>query len=324
MKKYILPVLALALLTGCGKVSEVKDDDRPINIVSGTVEGTAKVTTTTESDDDTVSGTTTDKAGNKVSGTTTTTSAGSKKSAVTRANGGSGGVYGTTRAVPVAPKNNNTKKTTTTAATTTQPVTQTPSFNPKDCSSISFGYSNSTPNKIEVSREYSDGNARSYQTISADTSEIQKALEKDPAKTINDFVIKSDLDFDGYPDIFIVEKPDGLNKTGKYYHYDPENGNYQPWSELNGIKVELSGNESDAVLKTVEKKDDVEYEEKTYKWNEQKQLVMIKYMHKYRAGDTILIDYVDYDANGAEILRETRDENGNLVGGNTANQAQGE
>ncbi len=325
MKKYIFPVLALALLTGCGKVSDVKDTEKPINIVSGTVEGTTKDISTTDTEantDDTVSGTTTNKAGNKVSGTTTTTSAGSKKSAVTRANGGSGGVYGTTRAVPVAPNNNNTKKTTTTAAPTTQPATETPHFDPKDCSSISFGYSNSTPNKIDVSRQYSDGKARSYQVLSADTSEIQKAIEKDSSKTINDFVIKSDYDFDGYPDIFIIEKPDDLNKTGKYYHYDPENGSYQPWSELNGIRFELSGNAAEDMLTAIEKKDDIEYEERIYKWNEQDQLVLRKYTHKYKAGDTILIDYVDYDANGAEVFRETRDENGSLVGGNTEENAQ--
>ncbi|MBP5759114.1 MAG: hypothetical protein J6W45_06895, partial [Bacteroidales bacterium] len=128
----------------------------------------------------------------------------------------------------------------------------------------------------------------------------------------------------GYPDIFISEKPDDLNKTGKYYHYDPESGNYQAWAELNSIHLEFARNAAEDLLITVEKKDDIEYEEKTYKWNDQKQLVMIKYMHKYKAGDTILIDYVDYDANGAEVLRETRDENGNLVGGNTDNQAQGE
>jgi hypothetical protein len=327
MKKYILPVLALALLTGCGKVSEVKDTDRPINIVSGTVEGTTKdiSTTDTAADDDIVSGTDTDKAGNKVSGTTTTTSAGSKKSAVTRANGGSGGVYGTTRAVPVAPKSNNTKKTTTTAApATTQPATQSPKFDPKDCSSISFGYSNSTPNKIDVSRQYNDGQARSYQVLSADTAEIQKAIEKDSSKTINDFVIKNDYDFDGYPDIFIIEKPDDLNKTGKYYHYDPESGNYQAWAELNSIHLEFARNAAEDLLITVEKKDDIEYEEKAYYWNEQNQLSLRSYTHKYKAGDTILIEYVGYDNSGAETFRETRDENGNLVGGNTGDQSQGE
>lgn len=326
MKRYILPVLALALLTGCGKVSDVKDTDKPINIVSGTVEGTTKdiSTTDTEADEDAVSGTTTNKAGNKVSGTTTTTSAGSKKSAVTRANGGSGGVYGTTRAVPVAPKTNNTKKTTTTAAPTTQLATQAPSFDPKECSSISFGYSSSTPNKIDVSRQYSDGKTRSYQVLSADTTEIQKAIEKDSSKTMNDFVVKNDYDFDGYPDIFIIEKPDDLNKSGKYYHYDPESGSYQSWAELNSLRFQLDMNTAGGILTAVEKKDDIEYEQKEYKWNEQKQLVLVKYTHKYKSGDKILIDYVDYDDNGAEVLRETRDENGSLVGGNTEENTQGE
>ncbi|SHM54719.1 membrane lipoprotein lipid attachment site-containing protein [Ruminococcus flavefaciens] len=319
MKKYILPIVALALLTGCGKVSDVKDTDKPINIVSGTVEGTTRDISTTDTeattDDDTVSGTTTKTAGNKVSGTTTTAKAGSKKSAVTRANGGSGGVYGTTRAVPVAPKST-TKTKATTAATTTQPATQAPKADFEDCSTISFGISENTSNKIDVSRQYNDGKARSYQVLSADTSGIQEAIKKDPSKTVNDFVIKNDLDFDGYPDIFIIEKPDELNKTGKYYRYDHETGNYQAWQELNGIHFELNGNAELKQLKTTEQKEDGGYEEKIYVWNEQKQLVILKYTHKYKSGDSFLIDYVDYDNNGAEILRETRDENGSLVGGN--------
>ena len=75
MKKYILPVIGLALLTGCGKVVD-SSNDKPINIVSGTVEGTTKdiSTTDTEADDDIVSGTTTDKAGNKEPAYTTTAS----------------------------------------------------------------------------------------------------------------------------------------------------------------------------------------------------------------------------------------------------------
>lgn len=320
MKKYILPVIALALLTGCGKVSDVKDTDKPINIVSGTVEGTTRDVSTTDTEattDDTVSGTTTKTAGNKASGTTTTTAKAGEKKVVTRANGGSGGVYGTTRAVPVAPKSTTKAKETTAAPTTTQPATQAPKIDYEDYNSITFGYTKDTPNKIDVSRKYTDGKIRSYQVLSADTSEIQKAIEKDSTKTVNDFVIRTDLDFDNYPDIFIIEKPDENNKTGKYYHYDPENGNYQPWTELNGIHLELERNAELSQLKTTEKKDDGGYEEKVYSWNEQKQLVLLKYTHKYKAGDKFLIDYVDYDSNGAEILRETRDENGSLVGGNT-------
>jgi len=322
MKKYILPVLALALLAGCGKVSDATGDDNHISIVSGTVEGTTKGISTSDTEAETTSGTASTKvAGSKISGTTTaaTTKTGAR-AAVTRASGGSGGVYGTTRAVPAAPKQNKT----TTAAAPTQPATQAPSFDPKDCSSITYGFSSNTPNKIDVSRQYSDGKQRSYQVLSADTSEIQKAIEQDPSKSINDFIVNNDYDFDNYPDIFIIERPDDLNKTGKYYHYDPENGTYQPWAELNGIRFELERNAAEGILGTTETKDDIEYEQKIYKWNAQKQLVMVKYTHQYQAGDNVFIDYVNYDENGVEILRETRDSSGNLIGGNTEEQAQDE
>lgn len=322
MKKYIFPVLAVALLTGCGKVSDATGDDNHISIVSGTVEGTSKEVSTSDTEAETTSGTTATKvAGSKISGTTTAASTKKgAKSAVTRASGGSGGVYGTTREVPVAPRQN---KTTTTVAPT-QPATHAPSFDPKECSSITYSFSSNSPNKIDVSRQYSDGKERSYQVISADTTEIQKAMEQDPSKSINDFIVKNDYDFDNYPDIFIIERPDDTNKTGKYYHYDPENGTYQPWAELNGIRFELERNAAEGILGTTETKDDIEYEQKIYKWNAQKQLVMVKYTHQYQAGDRVLIDYVNYDDNGTEILRETRDSSGSLIGGNSEEQPQDE
>ena len=51
---------------------------------------------------------------------------------------------------------------------------------------------------------------------------------------------------------------------------------------------------------------------------------MVKYTHQYQAGDRVLIDYVNYDDNGTEILRETRDSSGSLIGGNSEEQPQDE
>lgn len=315
MKKYIFPVLVLALMTGCGKISEVSED-KPVQVVSGTVEGATKDNSTTYSDIDeasTASSTTsTNAAGSKISGTTTTSSKGGSAQTATRASGGSGGVYGTTRSVPVAPKtstnaNSNPNTTTTTA--------QSPSFDPKDFSSISFEFSESTPNKIEVSREFSDGRSRSYQVLSVDTSEIQRILEEDPTKSINDFIVKADFDFDHYPDIFIIEKQDELNKAGKYYRYDPETGTYQSWSELNSLHFEIKCDETAGTLAICENKDNEEYEEKIYMWNEQKQLVLRYYTHKYSdvGEDDILMEYIAYDENGDVVSRELFDRNGNLI-----------
>ena len=94
MKKFVFPVLMLALLAGCGKVSDASGVESRINIVSGTVEGTTRDISTTDTEvttDETSTKngttTTTKTAGEKVSGSTTTT----KKTRVqpaTRASGG--------------------------------------------------------------------------------------------------------------------------------------------------------------------------------------------------------------------------------------------
>lgn len=317
MKKFIFPVVLLALLAGCGKVKDVSDVSSHIDIVSGTASATTQKTSATEAetttDDDEKKTTTTNSAGEKISGTTTAAKATGR--VVTRAtSGGNSVVHGTTRVVPTAPKT--TSKTTTSSTSTQQPTTQPATYDPKDYSSISFEIKGE---KLEVVRPYSDGKTHSPQSLTVDTSEIKETLEKEPSKTINDFIEKVDYDNDGYPDLFVVEKEDELNKSGKYFKYDPEKGAYTTWNELNALKYEIKMDNSTNRLIVCDKKEDkVEYEKKSYEWNAQKQLILREYIHQYTAGDgDILIDYINYDENGTEISRETRDSSGNLVGDNT-------
>ena len=65
------------------------------------------------------------------------------------------------------------------------------------------------------------------------------------------------------------------------------------------------------------KEDKIEYEKKSYEWNGQNKLVLREYIHQYTTDGDILIDYINYDENGSEISRETRDSSGNLVGDST-------
>lgn len=239
MKKCILPVILLALLSGCGKVSDASGVESRINIVSGIVEGTTRSRTTSETeamtDGHTTGSTTSKTAGEKVSGTTTTKSKKSSVQAATRASGGnSGGSRGTTRHVPTV------QRTTTTAA---QPTSQTPTIDPKDYSSITFEL-NSSSNEIDVSREGMSGSIQVLKDV--DLTEIRNTIANDPSKTINDFIVRqNDFDFDGYPDLFIIEKQDELNKTGKYYRYDPTKGIYTAWSELNNQRFEAMVNSAE-------------------------------------------------------------------------------
>lgn len=313
MKKCIFSVILLALLTGCGKVTDVNGSESRISIVSGTVEGTTRELETTETDVTTDEGTTDEKTtttktvGDKVSGTTAVTTKKSNVQSATRASGGSsGGVRGTTRQVPTAPR--------TTTTTSEQTTTQPPTFDPKEHNSISFGYDSQTPNKIEVLRQYSDGKERSYQVLSVDTTEIQAAMEADPTKTIDSFIVRTDFDLDDYPDLFIIEKQDELNKTGKYYRYDPEHGTYTSWNELNELKYEVTLGENNWLRVCRNGEDRIEQERTEYEWNAQKQLVRREYIHQYKDenGD-IVIEKIHYDESGNQVSREVEFSNGQPV-----------
>ena len=318
MKKYILPVVLLALLAGCGKV-KVSEVDSHIEIVSGTASSSTKEVTTSETgtttDDDDKKTTTTKKTGEKISGTTTTAAKATGR-VVTRASGGNSTVHGTTRVVPTAPRT--ASRTTTSAASTQQPATEPATYDHKDYSSVTFDFKSDKPDKIEVIRPYSDGKSRSCQTLSVDTAEIKEKLEKNSNKTINDFLEKADYDGDGYPDLFVKEKEDELNTSGKYFKYDPEKGKYESWEELNALKYEIKKDTASNRLIVLDKKEDkIEYEKKSFEWNAQNKLVLREYIHQYTSNGDILIDYINYDENGTEISRETRDSEGNLVGENT-------
>ena len=330
MKKYILPVVLLALLAGCGKV-QVSEVDSHIEIVSGTASSTTKEVTTSETETTTESGdkktTTTKKAGEKISGTTTTAAKASGR-VVTRASGGNSVVHGTTRVVPTAPRT--TSRTTTSATSTQQPTTQPATFDPKDYSSLTFDFKSDKPDKLEVIRPYSDGRSHSCQTLNVDTSEIKKYLEDNPDKTINDCIEKIDYDGDGYPDLFVKETiNDVLNPTGKYFRYDPDDGKYTVWTEFNKIKYEAKVQESTNRISVLEKIDGVDYYQKYYEWNSRNELVLKECDYWYNIKENgmpvedeykqlvMYIDYIYYDENGNEISRETRDIKGNLIGENT-------
>ncbi|WP_303806125.1 hypothetical protein [Ruminococcus flavefaciens] len=326
MKKYILPVVLLALLAGCGKVKDVSETDSHIEIVSGTASSTTKEAATSETttDDDGKKTTTTKKAGEKISGTTTTAAKATGR-VVTRASGGNSVVHGTTRVVPTAPRT--TSRTTTSASSTHQPTTEPATYDHKDYSSVTFDFKSDKPDKIEVIRPYSDGRSRSCQTLNVDTTEIKEELEKNSNKTINDFLEKVDFDGDGYPDLFVKEKEDELkNTSGKYFKYDSDEGKYTVWEELNALKYEIKKDTASNRLVVLEKIDGIDYIQKFYEWNNN-QLILREYNYQYNLKENgnpveedgklvVYKDYIFYDENGNEISRETRDSKGNLVGEN--------
>ena len=311
MKKCIISVILLALLTGCGKVTDVNGSESRISIVSGTVEGTTtsetETTETAVTTDEATTGektTTTKTVGDKVSGTTAVTTKKSNVQPATRASGGSsGGNHGTTRQVPTAPR--------TTTTTSEQPTTQPPTFDPKDYSSISFAL-NDSANEIDVSR---NGVSNSIQVLKdVDLTDIKNAISNDPSKTIDSFIVRTDFDLDDYPDLFIIEKQDEFNKTGKFYRYDSTKGIYTSWNELNELKYEVTLGENNWLRVCRNGEDRIEQERTEYEWNAQKQLVRREYIHQYKDenGD-IVIEKIYYNEDGIQTSREVEYSNGQPV-----------
>ncbi|WP_294752851.1 hypothetical protein [uncultured Ruminococcus sp.] len=320
MKKLIFPAILLALLSGCGEVNGTTDN-KDINAVTEAVDGatTNLQKYETESTTDVLSTseiTTAKSAGNKVSGTTTAVHTTSNLIvSATRASGNDGVVHGTTRSVPTV------HRTTTAASTTSvaESPTQTTSYDPKDYSNISFSLG-TKPNEIKVIRKSKNGEETAVQQLKdVDTTEIEKELKNDDEKKLDDFIISADFDDDSYPDIFIIENQNELNKSGKYYRYDPESGEYTLWKEMNALKnlVELKELE-DGNISVFDRKDEFEYELKTYTWDNDSKLVLKSSIHQYPVENgtddpDIYLEYVYYDAGGDEISRELKDISGNII-----------
>lgn len=325
MKKLIFPVILLALLSGCGLVTEKPDTDKDVNIVSNSVNGTTTdvltyETVVTTGEASTVDATTTKTAGNKVSGSTTAAHSTNKVTSptITRATAANDGVvHGTTRSVL------SVQRTTTTASssstTATEPTTQTATFDPKDYSKISLAFDTKSDdnNEIKVMRPDKNGEEVTVQVLrDVDTSEIAEAIEKDHTKKLDDFIVKADFNDDGYPDLFIIEKQDELNKSGRYYRYDYEKGIYTTWPELNSLKnlVELDELNKGAVIVYDKKDDNIEYESRTYEWNGSEKLVLKSSIHQYTDEEgEIRIEYVYYDNDGEVTSREIRNKEGEIV-----------
>ena len=316
MKKLIFPAILLALLSGCGIISGTTDN-KDINTVSDTSDNATtdlqKYETESTTDELSTSEITTAKsAGNKVSGTTTAVHTTSNIIvSATRSAGNDGVVHGTTRSVPTV------HRTTTAASTTTsaESATQTTTFDPKDYSNISFSLG-TKPNEIKVLRKSKNGEETAVQQLKdVDTSEIEKELKNDDEKKLEDFIISADFDDDSYPDIFIIEKQNELNKSGKYYRYDPESGEYTLWKEMNALKnlVELKELE-DGNIAVCDRKGEFEYELMNYEWSEDSKLVLRSTAHQYQDEDgEIYIDYTDYNPEGEITKSYTTDISGNII-----------
>ena len=129
MKKLIFPAILLALLSGCGEIT-VTPDNKDLNAVSSSENGTTTDLQTYETEATTgemsTSNVTSSKsAGKKVSGTTTAVHATNNVIVSATKASNDGVVHGTTRSVPTVHRNttaSNANTTPTTEEATTKHV----------------------------------------------------------------------------------------------------------------------------------------------------------------------------------------------------------
>lgn len=333
MKKsaIILTLCITAALVGCGKVESDSASRNPLDIqkVTGDVtasknpeleipsefqtETTAENEQTTENTETTVTTVSESVSGSGTSTTEIQTASVNLVRRTTVAVPNIAPSRGTVR-IPVASvptkttvqtvKTTATGKNTTTGSgvstsTATESVSTTNETRPSDvtngditCSVLKKG--------VEIIR-----NGKTVQTIEIDTEAMLNAYDNgiiDPSSLIN----IHDFDFDGYDDLFIPQEIGVLNTFGIYMHYNPETEAFEEWSEMADISV-YSWTEDDQTLHTHAKNSACEYENKTYVWNNEKQLVLIDSQVQYRLDDkpenqyNIYIDYFEYP-DGTETL----------------------
>lgn len=169
---------------------------------------------------------------------------------------------------------------------------------------------------VEVYEKYAD---EPFQILSLDpdfTPDSEWLYEK--YQEFNDpyrFIHINDFDFDGYDDISVQVGLGATNGTVQYYHYNPETRQFENWNELNGLYYGVQADIKNETLSVHSKSSAVGAEDTVYKWAGNV-LIPVSMQKRYRNGDDIFVDYLEYDELGNEILIKREqlicDENGDI------------
>lgn len=318
MKKtaFILTLCILASLASCGK-DEESTESKPLNIQKATISTTENPEDEEPTTEETESTTKSSKKTTKKVRTTTTST---DETVSTTKTGTVNIVKRTTVAAPnVSPNRgtgriptaSNTKKTT---ATTTQTTTTT--------AKPHFGFRNGDisclirENGVEVSQKDKEN-----QFIEIDTSSMIEYYQTEDyhnGKAKKSALINiADFDFDGYNDLYIPQFIGTPNSFGVYMHYNPDTEKFESWEELSDIKLFFNIND-DKTLTSHCHISAVEYEQKTYKWNDEKKLEIIKLKRQYRPEDSedVFIDYFEYHDDEETLVRREKlilDDENNII-----------
>ena len=151
-------------------------------------------------------------------------------------------------------------------------------------------------------------NGEVVQLLSVDTSSLM--LYSEPESVL----VEDDFDFDLYADLFVMTSFSPYNSLGVYFRYDPESGEFKEWQELNEISYFAQPNDAAGTLTVHEKGSAVEYENRSYEWQEGR-LALVSIDRQYSSGEEILIDHFTVTDGTEELyMREllVEDENGDL------------
>lgn len=307
MKKYaLITLLAMGLLTSCGRADAIDDIPNTTEAAETTATGSSETNASAAAEVET---STKASKPSKTEPSAAETTVSHKVKETTTATAQL--VRGTTVAVPkrsVTPTQKATTKitgnapvqtsstagtTTTTIAVTTEPATTTENMTASDVISCKI-----TENGIEVSR-----GSEELQTIEIDTEELIRSSEEDK-NPLAQITVK-DYNFDGEPDLFIPQQIGVINSFGVYYRYDKDSDSFVKWDEMKDIDSPASVDEEKSTLTTHVTISNAEYETKVYRWNPDGTLALVSMEKQYRASEDdpwdILIDHIEY-TNGEEVL----------------------
>lgn len=136
------------------------------------------------------------------------------------------------------------------------------------------------------------------QTIPCDTEELYRVDDEAPEK----FLTVSDWNFDGYDDFFIPDMLLRPNIPGRYFVFDPQNGDFKESDVLNELEVLTEADSDSQTIVRQITSSAIDHEDATYRWDSG-DLKLIEKAVEYDAGsDGILIDTFSYDDNGVETL----------------------
>lgn|GEM_PF-5922863 len=310
MKKSIVLLFGLALLTGCGTVDEVPIEPLKVEESTGTTDiSTGTVTTATGTGTGTATtvstASTTKSSGGTATFVTNTTTASKAKSGSKKSTGGSSSTKTT-----AAQQQSNTNKTPNTQAAQQKPQQTSPPATeaPAPVTTRAIQQEKFVVIDEGISFKTEDGRV---QRLTANTSAILSA-GGDPVS----YIIERDLDSDSHPDLFVPENVGAANVTGKYFRFNSDTGMYESWHQLNSIGKLMTVN-TDGTLNAHIQSDPFNCDDYVYSWGEGGVIYEKQHKKLYMSGADAFYDVYSVEG-GTETLvsheKAILDSDGNLIG----------